>query len=283
MGINALIHRDRLKSNLSIPPTETTNDGLLDAAIDAVSRTVEQYLGFTVFPSVATQYYTAKDARCLILDQPLLAVTSINTDPGGDSSYELAMSSTCYWLTGPGQDYNVRENSPPQPYWEIHTRFTSTAYFPEGIPRGVQITGTWGYYDEHTPTTATLATGANATVGTLALNGATAVHAGQTILLGSEQIYVQDVVATASSASVQRGVNGTNAATHSSGAAIETYNYPVIEEAVLFQAGMDFRSAQMPMGYAGGDAGGSQRMGGSVGLHPFARKLLEPLRKPVAR
>jgi hypothetical protein len=277
------VDRDTLKSALSIPASTTDNHALLDAAIEGVSRLIDDYCGFPFAPSSGVRYYTARHSGCLSPDYPLTAVDSIRVDTSGDGGYGTSWTSSDFYLT----PYNARVESPPRPYWEIETRPNSTATFPAGVRRGVQITGTWGYYDQRADTTATLATGVNATATALALNGATALHAGQMILLDSERMTVTATPASStgshsSGVSVVRGVNGTVAAAHTSGAVVAVYEYPIISEAARFQAQMDYRARDAPLGVAGGQAFGDQPLRASAGLHPFSRRMLDGFRKPGA-
>ena len=277
------VDRDTLKSALSIPASSTDNHALLDAAIEGVSRLIDDYCGFPFAPSSGTRDYTAVDSECLYLDMPLTAVDSIRTDSSGNASYGTTCTSSDYYLA----PYNATAESPARPYWEVETRPNATATFPTGVRRGVRVTGTWGYYDQRADTTAVLSTGVNATAKTLEVTGATSLHAGQMILMDSERMTVVSTPASATGAHtsgviVQRGVNGTAGAAHTSGAAIAVYEYPIVSQAAMFQAQMDYRSRDAPMGMAGGEAFGAQRMYAAAGLHPFAKRMLDGFRKPTA-
>lgn len=274
---NWYTNRDAVKDALGIPATATGDHDQIDTAIEAVSRLIDDYCGMPMFPRQATRYLETSDADCLYLDEPLRAVATLKTDLNGDGTYETTWTTSDYWL----EPANATAGSPPRPYWRVETRMTGAQAFPTDQRRGIEIAGTWGYFDETRLTTATLATAANSTVGTLGLNGATSVHPGQTLKIGSEQIYVREVDVTASSIAVDRAVNGSSGAAYSSGQALSIYEYPILGQAALYQAGQDFRSAGMPMGVAGGEPFGVQTMRAQGGLHPFVRRMLEPFRKPV--
>ncbi len=280
--VNFYLDRYSAKKALSIPVTSTADDAVLDSVIEGVSRLMDDYVGFPLFASLDTQFYTADDARCLYLDQPVTDLSSVALDPGGTRSYSQTMGATCYDLTGPGGDYNARTNSPPNPYWEIHTRWTSSAVFPESTPKGVQLTGTWGYTNQTrtlaaTPTTVS---GWDATSTNLNFVNASTVAPGFTLLVDSEQLFVKDgVSASASGFYVERAVNGTVAAAHTSAAAVKVYEYPVISEACRFQVALTWR-AKDQSGYAGDQGTPSRTPPG--GLHPWTRSQLT-MRKPIAR
>jgi hypothetical protein len=277
---NFYLDRYSAKKALSIPVTSTADDAVLDTVIEGVSRLMDDYVGFPLFASLDTQFYTASDARCLVLDQPVTDLTSVALDPGGTRTYSQTMGATCYDLTGAGADYNVRTNSPPQPFWEVHTRWTSSAVFPERTPKGVQLTGTWGYTNQTrtlaaTPTTVS---GWDATSTSLNFVNASTIAPGQTLLVDSEQLFVKDAVST-SGFYVERGVNGTSGAVHTSAAVVKVYEYPVISEACRFQIALTWRAKDMS-GY-GGDQGVPSRAP-SGGLHPFTKSMLT-MRSPVAK
>lgn len=277
------VDRDTLKNALSIPASTTGDHALLDAAIESVSRLIDDYCGFPFAPSSGVRHYTALGSERLYLDMPLLALDMLRTDTSGNADYNTTWTSSDYYLT----PYNASAETPPRPFWEIEVRPNATAAFPARARRGVQLTGTWGYYDQRANTTATLATAVNATAVTLALNGATALHAGQMILMDSERMLVTQTPASATGAhtsgvTVTRGVNGTTGAAHTSGATIQVYEYPIVSQAAMFQAQMDFRAKDSPMGTAGGEVFGTQRSFAAGGLHPFAKNMLTGFRKPIA-
>ncbi len=277
---NLYLSRTDAKKALSIPVSATADDAVLDSVLYGVSRLMDDYVGFPLYAALDTQYYTAEDARCLVLDQPFTDITAVALDFAGNRTYNLTMGATCYDLTGPDADYNVRSNSPPQPFWELHTRWTATAVFPTGTPRGVQLTGTWGYTNQ-TRTLAALPTtvsGWDATSTSLGFVNASTIAPGQTLLVDSEQMFVKDGVST-SSFLVERAVNGTVAAAHTSAAPIAVYEYPVISEACRFQVALTWR-AKDQSGY-GGDQGVPSRTP-SGGLHPWTKSQLT-MRKPIAR
>ena len=267
------------KRALSIPVTSTADDGTLGIVIEGVSRLLDDYAGMPLYAHVATKYFTVRESECLDLDQPFTAITSVRTDVGGAASYDTTLSSTCYWPTGAGGDYNARSASPPRPYWELHRRQNASGSFPSGVDRGVEITGTWGYTNQTRSLAATAATAWTATATSLEANVASALYPGYTLLVDSEQIYVKDTGTASNLVNVDRGVNGTSAAAHTSATPISVYEYPVISEACRFQVSLTWRARDMS-GY-GGDNGVAARTPAG-GLHPFTKSQLS-MRAPVAK
>jgi len=278
---NLYLSRPDAKRALSIPVSATADDLTLDAVLYGVSRLIDDHVGFPLYAHQATKYFSACESECLTLPEPFTAITSVRTDVGGNASYDSTMSSTCYWPTGAGGDYNARSASPARPYWELHRRQNSSAVFPAGVERGVEITGTFGYTNQTRslagviPSTAWVATATS-----LEANVASALYPGYTLLVDSEQIYVKDTGTASNLVNVDRGVNGTSAAAHTSATPISVYEYPVISEACRFQVSLTWRARDMS-GY-GGDNGVPARTPSGGSLHPFTRQALT-MRAPVAK
>ena len=284
-ALNAYTNRDILKNALTIPTSTTAGHDQLDAVLEGVSRLIDEYVGFPFFPSSGSRFYTAPNSHEVCLDYPLTGVDSIQTASNGGSTFGTTLASGDYYLS----PYNATANSPKHPWWDIELRPNSTASFPAKTRRAVKVTGTWGYYDERASATNMLSTGLDATATVMQITGASALHPGQTILIDSERMLVtrnglsgSDTATTSGVVGIQRGVNGSVAATHASGALLGIYQYPVVERAALYQAEMDYRAKDAPLGMAGADAFGTQRVQAPGGLHPFTQRMLASFRKPVA-
>lgn len=276
------VDRTELKTALGIPATTTGDHLTLDRVAESVSRRFDRHVGFPFAPTYQARDFTAKHTQRLMLDVPLLAVESIRTSSDGGSTYGTTLAATDYYLA----PYNASMESPPRPYWEIESTPNATA----GLvthQRGVRITGTWGYYDQRRPSSATLATAIATGTTTIELNFATAVHVGQLLLMGGERMQVTRTPGSASgvhtsTVDVLRGQNGTSGVAHSCGTGIEVYEYPTVGAAALYQAQMDYRALDAPLGTAGGQPFGEQRVNAPGGLHPFVERDLEQFRKPTA-
>ncbi len=279
-------NRDMLKAALSLPATSTAEHVELDAVLEGVSREIDRHISAQFYPSSGTRYITPRRCDLLELDYPLLAVDSITLDTDGDASYESTLDATSYY-TLPD---NATANSPRQPFWalELRARSNATSVFPVGVRRGVKVTGTWGWYDERTETTAKPTTGISAAATVWDMAGASNLHPGQTVRVDSEQVFVVSnalsgsaTAATSGQITVQRAQNGTTGATHSSLSTMSVYTYPIVERAALYQAQLDYRVQDAPLGGVAGDLSGTQ-IRAPGGLHPFTRRLLdENFRTPV--
>lgn len=274
-------HRDAVKDACGIAASSTGDHDQIDASIEAASRLIDDWLGYPFGPQIETRLLRATKSALLRLDKPLTAVTTLRTDAGGDGSYESTWSTAMYWLN----PANATGESPPAPYWEIEQRVSATSVFPVGISRGVELAGTWGYYDRRENSSAVLSTTGGAldsTQSNLTVTFASALHAGQTIRVDEEQMFIQEVTASAAGAggqmTVLRAQNGTTGATHATGAAIQTYRYPIVERAALYEAQRDFR-AGLGLPAAGSPEFVDSRQPQSADLSPTVRRMLAGFRR----
>jgi len=209
------------------------NDAQYRRLLEAVTREVDSFTRRTFRTYLDTQYFTPASARRVLLDSGesglgLLAVTSLKTDKDGDRTYETTWLATDYDLL----PFNA--SSRQQPYWELAVTPNGKQAFSK-ISRGLEIVGKWGFYEDLVTVAATLNEALDTTELAVDVTVATDFEVLQTILIDSEQMYITAI--TVNTLTVERGVNGTTAATHSTGAAIKRYRYPnAVVEATLMQA-----------------------------------------------
>lgn len=233
-----------LKSAITIASTDSTDDIRLRAVLEAVSQQIDDDCQRTFRVYTATKTLTARNAKSLLLRDDLLAVTTLKTDADGDRTYENTWATTDYDLM-PDDATDRRV-----PYWQVMVTPDGDYTFPVGVRRGVQIVGRWGFWQDLLTLTATLNEVLDTTETGVDLSGVTEVEAGQTILIDSEQMYIQSI--SGSTLTVERGVNGTTAAAHSSGAAVSLYRYPApIVEATRLAAARIFQRVHAPFGVTG--------------------------------
>ena len=266
---------------LQLAASATGDHDQLRLTMETDSRVIDEWLGYEVGPRDTTRYFTAVESMQLRLDRPLLSITALRTDSSGNGSYGTTMSTAHFYLT----PYNAPTESPPQPFWGIEVRATATSVFPAKTRRGVEIAGRWGVYDQRDTSTAVLSTDANATTPTLEVTGASSLYSGQTIRVGTEDMFVvrSPVTATAahtSQVTVQRAQNGTTGSTHSSATGIGVYTYPIVDRACLFQVQHDFKFSKADPVAGGGGFGPIQPLP-EGNLHPAVRQMLRGFRSPV--
>lgn len=262
--------------------TATGDYDQIRAVLESVSRQVEQWTNHESFqPQVKTRRFTAEDPFSLRVTD-LLSVTSIQTDTSGNRTFNTTMSATCYEL----EPYNNPSNNLPLPYWRVDLIPTSSGVFPTW-PRqnGVQITGTWGFYDVEAQKATVSSAPLDATsTGFTAVNSSN-VEIGNTIKIDDEQMFVNSVATTTTTGdtlgtiTVDRAVNGTSGASHSSGTAINVYQYPIVERATLIQASRILARRRAPLGVIGSVDVGVIRLRDN--LDPDVKQLLDPLTERV--
>ena len=220
----------------------TDADSTILTLLEGASRRIEEWADRSQFgsgfgPRTGTNRYDfPADATTLRLDDDLLAITSISAVSGGGT----------VTLTDETQVYKLPYDTTP--YRELTLVTTGSGSWGSD-QRGNLIAGTWGYSNE-TASLGTAAGSASASATSLVLGGGSA-YAGNTLLIGSEQLYV---TASGGTATVVRGVNGTTAGTVALGTAISVYRYPRgVVTACLQIAQRRHRSAQSGLT---GDFGG---------------------------
>lgn len=221
--------------------TATGGDAMLLSLLEGASRRVDGWtlrsdFGSGYGPRIGTNRYDHDGSSTLLLNDDLLGATGITVlDATGGSTVSFAADT----------DYYLQPYSGP-PYTEIVVNGLG-----EGLARGlrvVSVAGTFGYSAE-TAAAGTVAL-ASSTATSATVTGAT-VYAGQTLLVGSEHVYV--TASTGGTAlTVVRGQNGTTAAAGTAAASV--YRYPrEVVTATLQIAARRHRSAQAGLT---GDFGG---------------------------
>lgn len=204
-----------LKDRLNI--SDTSEDDYLLMVLEAASRTADQLSQRHFYTETATKYFDGTDRIALVLPD-LLSVTTVKTDPDRDETYDYS------WTT----DEYVLEPQHRNPKTSIRKKLDDDSEFTvRGGIRWIEIAGVWGAGNlrDADPWRAHSETGTVATTTgtTLTTNTGDLLKAGQTIRVEDEQMFVTNVSTT--SATVERGVNGTTAASHT-GADIEIADYP---------------------------------------------------------
>lgn len=209
-----------VKSDLGL--SSTTYDAALLRYLEASSRAIDQFCNRHFYVETATRYQSGLERACerfINLDDDLLSVTTFTADSENDGTYDGETWTTSdYWL--------VPFNRWPK------TQIVETGYGNYGIceiPRRYKIVGQWGYGTgkSATPYETSGLTGSVAdttsTTLTASATAASLIYPGDTVLVDSEQMFVSAVSTTL--LTVERGVNGTTAASHSA-ATIYIYRYP---------------------------------------------------------
>jgi hypothetical protein len=258
-----------LKSRVGI--ADTLDDAVLKSVLESISREIDQWTGRRFYVETRTRTYRARQSGCLVVDD-LLSVTSLKTDVSGDRDYTDVWAVTDYDLRPDNAPYE----SPPQPYWQLCRAPGGDFTFPTWLDRGVQIVGKWGYYEVLETSTATLAEDLDTSETAVDVSSGAVLEVGQTILIDSEQFFITNISTNTLTVDPRGTVNGTSAATHSNGATIRVYTYPIVNEAAILQANHLFTSSRIAGGVLGGEGFGAVRI---PALNPLVMSMLNPFRK----
>lgn len=258
---------DAFKKRLNI--TGTADDVVLLVLLEHASRALDQLCNRFFYIKTETRYYDGA-ASPLLLDQDLVAVTSLKTDDNGSGDWETAWAATDYEL--------LPYNGSPK-YAVAVARWGGKADFNRGLKKTVEIAGRWGYLEETGASGASINEGGqfSASDTTLTVTDGSKFKVGQTLLIESEQLYIQAI--SANNLTVQRGVNGATAAAHPDATAISVYRYPrPIVEACLMQTARSWKRKDAAFSSVAGmpEVG---RMKVLQGLDPDVAMLLAPFRR----
>jgi hypothetical protein len=217
----------------------TTNDGPMLTLLEGASRTVDAYCDRSQFgtgfgPRVASNRYDAHDSDYLNLEDDFLAISAVTVLAGTGGTSSSLTEETDYYTQPYGRAQKRR----------LQLNRLTSGTFPYGI-RTITVAGSAGYQDERETSTTTVASGLSAgtTATTFTTSASPTITIGQTLLVGTEQLYLTGLSAT--TATVVRASNGTTAATHVDASTIAVYRYPrEVRQATLLIAQRRWRSAQ---------------------------------------
>jgi len=212
-----------LKGILGI--TSTTDDTVMRKVLEAASRSIDSYCNRIFVTQTATKIF---DGAFILYVPDLLSIDSsgLKTDEDNDYDYDNTFATTDYILYGVGLEDTL--NTYPKIRIEIDKNGDYSS-FASGYQKGVQVAGIWGYGDGISATpyivdTTLSAAITSTTATTCTVTSATNLSAGQLILIDTEQMYIYSISST--TLTVERGVNGTTAATHTNSTSLYIYQYP---------------------------------------------------------
>lgn len=261
--------RADLKTTLDV--TDTTDDAELLSVLEDVSEWIDDYCGRHFSVRSETRYFTARRRDRLLIDD-LLSLTTLAHDEDEDLDYDYT------WASG---DY-LLEPVNRFPRTAIHVHPNGNYDFPAGLIQGVKVIGLWGHGNGHSATPyrdsgTDTAEVLDATETGVDVVDGTALAVGQTILVESEQMYITAI--SSNTLTVERGVNGTTAATHATAKDVYIYQYPRrVARACLIQAARIAKRPSAPFGVIGSPEFGHTAI--LARLDPDVREYLSRLRHP---
>lgn len=232
---NAYVSLDILKDASALNIAGADYDDRLLALAEAASSVIDRRCNRHFFARhAALQFYGEGAARLLVPDLISVDPDGIRVDAAGDGAFATIWDGADYRLLPLNADPASADNSASQPYTQIEA--LNGRRFPSGSAR-VQVSGVWGWHRHLRRAPEQVSVETDAAADTIALAGTASgfakISAGDTLLIGDEQVYVRKRADAA--LTVARGVNGTAAAAHSAGSAIAVYEYPppIVEAARL--------------------------------------------------
>jgi hypothetical protein len=213
----------RLRARLGLATTETGDDFRLTTALEAASVQIERAAGRHFSPRRAALQHDYTSALELLLDDDLLELTALTNGDGNSINLNHVIP--------------VPDEAP----WSV-LHLTSSSAFIWNITKlqAIIVTGVWGWHDR--PAVMWRASGdtvqnnpfsASATLLTVADAGAADTEQeaprfqiGHLLRIESEYLRVLGVNTTSNVLIVQRGVNGTTAASHALNTPVDVYQPP---------------------------------------------------------
>ncbi len=271
---NSYVSLDALKGAGVLNITGDEHDKRLLAVAETASRAVDRYCNRSFYVlSAAKRFDGTGGPRLLVPDLICVNRDGLRTDEDGNGRPDTVWPTSDFRLLPANADPDSGGNPASRPYTAIEAA-GHRVRFPAG--RGsVRVSGKWGWWRRLRPADRleSAVTGAGET--TLELADGSDALAGQTLLIGSEQMYVE--ARQSNTLTVRRGVNGTARMGHGAGAQVSVFEYPLpVSEAALTLASILWRR-----GGTAYDAPDPARGGSPAGMDPLAALMLAPFRKPA--
>lgn len=120
---------------------DTKDDAAIESVITAVSRSIDKICWQRFFTSAAneTRYFSAEFLGWLRLPERIISVNTLKTDNDNDRTYENTWAVTDYDLL----PYNATLDG--EPFRWIEVTPNGDYSFPIGVPKGVEISGKFGW------------------------------------------------------------------------------------------------------------------------------------------
>lgn len=195
-------------------------DPVLLRFLESASRAIDQFTGRRFAPWVGVKYVNGVSGYRLMLPDTL-SVTAMGGDTGNDGTWAGET-----WVEG--TDYYLEAMSHLDQFPKIAAVVTGRGsyVFRPGV-RMYKVGGLFGYGDGQSATpwqlSSVTATVATTTTTTVTVSAADVIVAGQTLRVGDEFMNVMSVATT--TLTVERGVNGSTATTHTS-APVSVVQFP---------------------------------------------------------
>jgi hypothetical protein len=216
--VYSYISLQELRNGLDIRQKDSADEQLIRIGV-SVSKAIDRLCGRTFRTYENTRIYSPHYTDYVKIDD-LLEVDSVKTDLDYDGVYEITWATT---------DYRLEEVNAPldeKPYTSIWIKTGGAQYFPQQYENSLEIVGKWGYWESLELSTATVSASASSSATSIIVTAVNDIDVGNTILIGTEQLYVAGRDESTNTLTVVRAVNSTTAAAISAAATIQIYRYP---------------------------------------------------------
>jgi hypothetical protein len=193
--------------------TDTDDDALLVEFIRRASRQIERYTQRRFDARTETHKFDYDGSSWkLFFGDDLLSCTSLTVS-------STVIDATSYVLKP--------SNSDVHGWLEIKTDTGDYLTYTDTPLEAIEVAGVWGWHDDYAnawESSGATASALTANATSVTVSSGTPFAKRQTIQIDDEQMMVTNVVTT--TLTVQRGINGTTAATHDAAAAIDIWRAP---------------------------------------------------------
>jgi hypothetical protein len=218
-------------SLLKDPASGSGDDDEMFQLLMAVSDWVDHFCNRHFYSRTQTLAFDGNGSNRLLVPD-LVSLTTLKEDTTDDQTFNETWAASDYWL----EPYN---SEPDQHWGEPHTsvkvRQHGTKSTFTSWEQHFQVAGVWGYC-QHKEDSGTDLNDASmdTTKTTVAVDDGTQLAIGQTIMIGSEQMLINDI--STNDLIVARGLNGTTGAAHADNLDVYILRWPAsIERAALIQ------------------------------------------------
>jgi len=228
----------------------TSDSIVLRRILESASARIDNYVGMQSFGArTETHYYDM--GKGILRSSPQLSVPASSGASIGTSDRLISIITLDEWLISATTvtSYKATDRSSSEiltqgyedDYWlepynaspKVQLKLNEdTGKGFHGGQQTLSILGSWGY-SNNTESVTTVDAVSSTTTTSISVASASDLSSAQTILVNSEQIYITGI--SGNTLTVERGVNGTTAATHSGGDTAYKYLY----ESIVVQACLD--------------------------------------------
>jgi hypothetical protein len=127
-----------LKARMGVPVSDTADDAIMEAVIEAASRMIDKYCNRVFYSTAGQVRYFTPATEVLTFTDDLQSVSAVATDRNLDRTWSNVI---------PAADYELGPLNNPSlgfPYTEIRMKPLAGESFDLGMEM-VKVTGTWGF------------------------------------------------------------------------------------------------------------------------------------------